>query len=77
MKVVEVLWGDAWIKTCDMSVKKARDAKPVMRTTVGFLVAENNQGLVLCTDKYEHEPDTINAPMFIPWGWIESYWVYR
>lgn len=77
MKVAEVLWGDAWIDTGDISVKKARKAKPIMRTTIGWLVAENEHGLVLCTDKYEKEKGVVNAPMFIPWGWIEEYWVYE
>lgn len=72
-----MLWGDAWIRTSDISVKKAQKLGPVMRTTVGFLVSENDEGLVLCTDRYEDDEDTVNAPMFIPWGWIEDWWEYR
>lgn len=77
MKVVEVLWGDAWIGTDDVSIKKAAKFKPVMRTTVGWLVAENKDGLVLCTDKYEKSKKIVNAPMFIPHGWIYEYWEYE
>ena len=77
MQVVEVLWGDAWIDVCDISVTKAKTLKPVMRTTVGFLVADNDDGLVLVTDKYEDDEKNVNTPMFIPHGMIKSWWIYR
>ena len=77
MKVVEVLWGDAWCSTRDISVRKARDLKPVMRTSVGFLVEENDDGVVIAMDRYEDDPDHAHTHALIPWGWIEGYWEYR
>ncbi|KKL08771.1 hypothetical protein LCGC14_2572530 [marine sediment metagenome] len=52
MKVCEVLWWDAWIDTKDISIKAAAKLKPILRTTVGFLVAENAHGVVLSTDYF-------------------------
>lgn len=74
MKIVEVLWGDAWVKTGDISLKKCAKLGAVMRTTIGYLAAETDEGVVLVTDKYEDDQDTVNTPMFIPWGWIKGYW---
>jgi hypothetical protein len=74
---VEVVWGDAWISTDDISVKKAKSLKPVKRRTIGYLVAENVECVVLCTDIYDTEPKTVNAPMVIPWGWVYEYYEYE
>ena len=76
MKTIEVVWGDAWISTNDISIKKANRLKPVKRRTVGYLVSENKDCLVLCTDTYDDEPKIVNAPMVIPWGWIYEYYEY-
>ena len=77
MKVVEVLWGDAWCSTGEVSFKKAKSLKPVMRTSVGYLVAENDDGVVLAMDKFEDDAETVHTHALIPWGWIEGYWEYR
>lgn len=77
MKVVEVVWGDAWIGTDDISVKRAQKLKPVKRRTTGYLVAENKDCIVLCTDRYDNHKNTVNSPMVIPWGWIYEYWHYE
>jgi hypothetical protein len=77
MKVVEVLWDDAFIDTCDISLKKARKLKPIRRSTVGFLVANNDTGLVLVTDKYEKDKKYVNTPMVIPHGMIVEWWEYK
>lgn len=74
---VEVVWGDAWISTDDISVKKAKSLRPVKRRTIGYLVAENKECVVLCTDIYDKEPKTVNAPMVIPWGWVYEYYEYE
>ena len=76
MQIVEVLWGDAWCSTGEVSLKKARKLKPIMRTSVGFLVAENDEGITIAMDKYEKDDKNVHTHAFIPWGWIESYWVY-
>ena len=76
MKVVEILWSDAWIDTDDYSVKKAKKLKPIKRTTIGFLVAENEHGVVLVTDLYKKGKKEVSTPMVIGWGMIEEYWEY-
>lgn len=77
MTIVEVVWGDAWIGTDDISIKKAQKLKPVKRRTVGYLVSENEDCIVLCTDRYDDHKKTVNAPMVIPWGWIYEYSLYE
>lgn len=72
--VVAVTWGDAFIDTEDFDKKDAKKTKPVMRTTVGFLIAENDEGLVLATDEYKKKSDGVNAKMFIPWGMVTEWY---
>ena len=76
MKVVEVKWGDAWIDTDDFALEEARKLKPIVRSTVGFLIKENSEAVVLCTDFYEKDKKTINPPMIIPRDMILDYWIY-
>ena len=77
MRVCEVLWWDAWIDTKDISIKSAAKLKPILRTTVGFLVAENTHGVVLSTDYFNKKTvKEVSATMVIPWGMIEDYWEF-
>jgi len=76
MRVVEVKWADAWISVEDMKLAKAKKLKPVIRSTVGFLVADKSNCIVLSTDYYEKGKE-INAPMVIPKGMILDYWEYE
>jgi len=77
MKIVEVHWMDAWIDTQDLSLKKAKKLKPIQRFTVGYLIAENEHGLVLSTDYFPKKKiKEVSAPMVIPWGMID-YWEYE
>jgi hypothetical protein len=70
-KVVRIDWGDAFIETSDFSTKEGKTTKPVMRSTVGFLVAKNQHGYVLATDKYAQKADgEFAARMFIPTGMV-------
>jgi len=75
MKIVEVRWWDAWIDTEDVSIKKAKKLKPVERFTVGYLVAENEYGVVLSTDYFPKKKKIreVSATMVIPWGMIEHW----
>ena len=73
MKVVEVKWGDAWIDTDDFALEEARKLKPIVRSTVGFLIKENSEAVVLCTDFYEKDKKTINTPMIIRANPINEY----
>ncbi len=72
MKIVVVKWGDAFIDTEDFDVKDAKKTKPVYRSTVGYLVAINQHGYVLATDKYEKKSDGMAAKMFVPHGMVVS-----
>mgnify|MGYP003625076090 FL=1 len=77
MKIVEVRWGDAWIDPSDFSLADAKKLKSIVRTTAGFLIEENSEVVVLCTDFYEKDKKTINTPMIIPRGMILDYWIYE
>ena len=77
MKVVEVKWGDAWVDTDDFSLTDAKKLKPIVRSTIGFLITENKEVVVLCTDFYEKEKKIINTPMVIPRDMILDYWIYE
>lgn len=76
LPIVEVKWIDAWIGTRDIKIKKAKKLKPVVRTTVGFLVAEKSDCLVLATDEFQKGSE-VSAPMVIPTGWILEFWEYE
>lgn len=76
MAVVEVRWGDAWIGTNDLSLKKAKALKPIIRTTVGHLIDEDDERIVLATDTFE-KGNEVSGPMVIPQGWILDYWIYK
>ena len=77
MKVVEVKWGDGWVDTDDFSLTDAKKLKPIVRSTIGFLITENKEVVVLCTDFYEKEKKIINTPMVIPRDMILDYWIYE
>jgi len=76
LRVVEVKWLDAWISTSDIKIKKAKKLKPVVRSTVGWLVSDKGDTIVLCTDTFEKGKE-ISAPMVIPWGMVVDYWEYE
>ncbi len=74
MKVVEILWADAWTSGGDYSIKKAQTCKPIMTTTIGFLVSDNEHGITLAADIYEKDKKNVKIVNFIPHGMIEEYW---
>ena len=73
MKIVRVTWDDAHVTTGETTIKAAAKIKPVRTSTVGFLVAENDEGLVIATDIYEKHPKTGKIINFIPYGMIVAY----
>lgn len=75
LRIVEVKWQDAWIDTTDMKIKKAKKLKPIIRSTVGYLIADTEDWVVLSTDRF-HKGKEISAPMVIPKGMILEYWEY-
>ena len=74
MRVIEVKWRDAEILTSDYSIKKASKLEPPVRTTVGWLVSEQPEWIILATDRFEK--GGISAPMLIPKGMIMEYYEY-
>ena len=77
MRIVEIKWGDAWVDTDDFTLVDAKKLEPVIRTTIGFLIAETDKAVVLCTDTYEKDNKKITTPMVIPIDMIEDYWIYE
>lgn len=76
MKVVEVVWDDAWVDTSEITVKKAKTIKPIRTISVGFLVAENEHGIVMATDTYKGDKKNARVYNHIPWGMVVSYTEY-
>ena len=74
--LVEVKWDDAWTDFQDVEVSRAKNLKPIPRTTVGWLVAENDHCVVLCTDYYDKDESVINTPIIIPSGMITQLYKY-
>ena len=72
MDVAIIHWVDAWIDNIDLDVALAKNQKSVKRSTCGYLVSENDEGVLLATDVYEGGKQ-VYSPMFIPWGMINTY----
>jgi len=77
MKIIEVKWEDAWVDTIDISISEVKKLKPTIRTTVGWRISENKEGIILATDYFNDDKKHINTPMCIPWGIILEYWEYE
>jgi hypothetical protein len=75
MKIVEVHWLDAWIDTGDVSLKQAKKSKPIERYTVGYLIEETDECIILSTDYFPKKGRTkeVSATMVIPMGWVKSW----
>jgi len=74
--IMQVEWEDAWIDTEDHLISDARKLKPVLRSSVGYLVADNDNEIILSTDRYHSKKDEeyVNAVMVIPKGMVTRYW---
>jgi hypothetical protein len=77
MKICEVVWDDAFVDSSDHSIKKCEKLKPVRTRTIGYLVCETPDGIVLATDRYEKDKKNVKIINMIPWGmvvrWEELY----
>ena len=71
--IVRVVWLDAWTSTNGVTVKKAKKNKPVWTVSVGFLIAENEDGVTLAMDTHDKEKKGGKSESFIGWGMIEKY----
>jgi len=65
-----VVWDDAHASTSVTDVKAAADIKPIRTYSAGFVIAENQHGIVLASDLYHDSPSEAYGPMFIPHGMI-------
>lgn len=74
MRIVEVIWDDAWASSDEVTVAGAALAKPERTHTVAYLVAENDDGVVLAADTYVSNPDVGRIVNFIPWAMVVEYW---
>ena len=74
--IMQVEWEDAWIDTEDHLISDAKKLKPVLRSSVGYLVADNDNEIILSTDRYHSKKDEeyVNAVMVIPKGMVTRYW---
>ncbi len=77
MKVVEVHWDDAWVDTDEVSVKSAMTKKPVRTISIGQLIAENDEGVVMVVDAYPKSPKKGRVTNMIPWAMIVEYYEYQ
>ena len=73
---MQVEWEDAWIDTEDHLIDEAKKLKPILRSSVGYLVADNDNEIILSTDRYHSKKETeyVNAVMVIPKGMVTRYW---
>ena len=74
MKIVEIEWLDAHVSTSSTTIQKAEKIKPVVTRTVGYLVSENEEGIVMATDRYPKHPKEAKIINFVPWDMITEYY---
>ena len=74
--IAEILWEDAWVEAKDFPTEEAASFKPIIRSTVGYLIEETEECVILATDLYM-EKDMANTPMIIPWSMILGYWQFE
>ena len=76
-KIVEVEWLDAHATTGSTTLRKAAKIKAMRTITIGFLMSENDDGLVIATDIYPNSPKEGAGISFIPHGMIVNYYEWR
>jgi hypothetical protein len=68
-KTIEVKWADHWVNPGDHSLKDViEDAKPMYGNYTGYLVHENKQVIILCSNYWDEEEDgdvVVSDPMYI------------
>ena len=77
MKVVEVVWDDAWSALGETTIKRVKKMKPIRTHTIGYLMANNDDGLALATDIYPDQPKSGKVINFIPHCMIVKWWEYE
>jgi hypothetical protein len=74
--IAEILWEDSWVETKDFSIDEAPAFRPAVRSTVGYLLKETEECVILATDLYEKESPLANTPMIIPRSAILAFWEF-
>jgi hypothetical protein len=74
--IAEILWEDAWVEVKDFPTEEAASFKPIIRSTVGYLIEETEECVIIATDLYV-EKGMANTPMIIPWSAILGYWEFE
>jgi len=77
VKIVEVEWLDASTALEETTAKKASKNKPVLTRSIGYLLAENEHGLTLISDRWPDNPDKGFVEHFIGHGMISQIWEYE
>lgn len=74
MKRVEVIWNDAHSSDDFIALKEAKKAKPIRTSSLGYLLAENDEGITLVMDNYGSEKKGGKQNGFITWDMIAEYY---
>ena len=74
MKIVEVVWDDAHVTTGCTTLSKACKIRPVRTHTVGYLMSDNEDGIVLATDIYPDQPKNGAIINYITHDMIVEWW---
>lgn len=74
--IVEVVWDDAHVTTDGTTRKKAKKIKPERTHTIGYLICETKDGVVLATDRYPNSKKHFGIVNFIPWGMVVEWYEY-
>ena len=75
MKLVLVEWGDAWVKAGAQKIDSLT-CTPAVVQTVGYLVKESDQGVIVSPEYWPEDKlgindgDEVGYPSFIPKGMI-------
>ena len=73
MKIVSIDWHDAWSydEQCNIDVAEVRCMKPLNVKTLGFLVVEDENCIVVARDLLQ-EDNKVCGILHIPKGWIDK-----
>ena len=77
MQVVEVAWNDAHCSTGETTLDDAKKTKPVLTHTIGYLMANTDEGVTLATDIYPDDPKCGKIINFITHDMIVEWWDFK
>ena len=77
LPIAEVIWEDAWVQTEGSPAKEAMRLDRVLRSTLGYKVGDTDECLILATDLYSKDQNTINTPIVIPWDMVIGCWEFE